>query len=286
MVQAEPFIPFFGVVEDVSDPEKIGRVRVRVHGYHSPSAGMIPTDMLQWFSCVVSNSAAQKGLGQSPTGYEVGSTVFGYFVEKTLQTGIVVGGLNGYTQGENDVSALARGEDHPIAEARSQNRIESIQGPFRQGSWSEPPYVNNAVYPNNHVFETRTRLVKEMDGTEGEERIHEYHPSGTYYEVDASGNRTVKIVGDGYEIIAGDKYASVKGSVNLTIEGNANWYIKGDWNVQVDGSKTEVVQGDTKEYYADQSTEVNGTHSTNARSSSYTADSYEVNAGNIDLNEG
>lgn len=250
MVQAEPFIPFFGVIEDVNDPEKIGRVRVRVHGYHSPSAGMIPTEMLQWFSCVVSNSAAQKGLGSSPTGYEIGTTVFGYFVEKTFQTGIVIGGLNGFTQGTSDVSALARGEDHPVAQARESNRITSIQGPMQKGEWGEAPYTNKAVYPNNHVFETRTRIVKEFDGTEGEERIHEFHPSGTYYDIDADGNKTVKVVGDNYELIAGNDSIFINGDVNMTVTGDANWYIGGNMNIQVDGDKSEVVQGNVKEYYA------------------------------------
>ena len=31
----------FGIVEDRNDPLKIGRVRVRVHGYHTDNKGLI-----------------------------------------------------------------------------------------------------------------------------------------------------------------------------------------------------------------------------------------------------
>ena len=39
-------------------------------------------------------------------------------------------------------------------------------------------------------------------------------------EVDAGGNRVVKVVGDGYEIIAGSKNCYIHGDVNLTIGSN------------------------------------------------------------------
>ena len=36
------------------------------------------------------------------------------------------------------------------------------------------------VYPKNHVYETESGHIKEFDDTEGAERIHEYHKSGTF----------------------------------------------------------------------------------------------------------
>lgn len=286
MIITDSFIPFFGEVEDVNDPKKIGRIRVRVKGYHSDNTAMIPTNYLQWFSCIVSNSTSLNGRGHSPTGYENGSTVFGYFLDRTMQTGIVMGALVGITNGTNDVSGLATGEDHQMHDLKEQNRITSIQLPLRKGTWSEPPYAYAAEYPYNNVYESHRGHYKEFDDTPNAERIHEYHRAGTYYEIDASGNKVVKIVGDGYEIIAKDKNVYVGGQVNLTVDGDVNWYVKGDWNVQVDGSKTEVVQGSVKEYYSDQDVEVTGKQTTNAGSSSYKANDYTVDAGIIDLNEG
>jgi len=257
MIFTEKFIPFFGVVEDVDDPKKLGRVRVRCHGYHTDNPGLIPADKLPWFSSVVSNSAGVGGGGDSPTGYAFGSTVFGYFLDTTYQTGIVVGALVGETNGTPDLSGLAiQNQNHPIYDLRERNRITEVQESTPKKEWQEPKYINNSQYPNNQVFESSGGLVREMDGTPDQERIHEYHPSGTYYEVRPDGARVVKVIGDGYEIIAGDKYANVRGTVYMTVEGNVKQLIKGDLEVQVSGNKREVVMGDVEQYYGSLKTQV------------------------------
>src|SRR5699024_9056177 len=127
-IYAPKFIPFFGVVEDVNDPLKQGRVRVRVFGYHTDNDALIPSSMLPWFSSVVSNSAGVHGAGDSPTGYAMGSTVFGYFLDNTYQTGIVVGALTGSTGGTNDLSGLAtQNPNHRLHDFRARNSIDKIQ---------------------------------------------------------------------------------------------------------------------------------------------------------------
>lgn len=243
MIQTDAFTPFFGVVEDIDDPMKLGRVRVRLHGYHSPNKAEIPTEYLQWFSCVVNNSSTVLGRGHSPTGYEVGSTVFGYMTDPMLQTGIVIGALAGRSSGINDVSALAReDETHQLEDIMNANRITGIRGPLRKGEWSEPQYADKAIYPNNKTFETRSGHIFEVDDTPDNEHFLDYHRTGTYDRVDAEGNRTVKVVGDGYEIVAGGKNVTIFGDVNLTIAGNLNQYVRGDWNIQVDGNKNELIR--------------------------------------------
>jgi hypothetical protein len=112
------------------------------------------------------------------------------------------------------------------------------------------PYKRrNTEYPYNHVLETESGHIKEYDDTPYAERIYEKHRSGTFYEIDADGNKITRVVGQNYQIIAGSDFVNVKGDVNLTIDGNAKTYIKGDWNVQVDGNKKEVVKGDVVEEY-------------------------------------
>ena len=285
MIVQDGFYPFFGVVESISDPEEAGRVQVRCYGYHSENKAFIPTEYLQWFSCVVSNSAGVSGIGESPTQYVNGSTVFGYFLSSDLQDGIVIGSITGkpthnaftnlgfndpdgvypiYTN-ESDVNRLARGDNrHWLFNIRAGARVRSVQLPLAGGTWDEPAYKNAAEYPYNSVRETTSGHIKEYDDTPGNERIHEYHRSGTYYEIDSDGNKIVKIVGDGYEIIAGNKFANVRGTVNLTIEGDVNEYVKGNYNRQIDGDMTDVVMGSVKEYYNEQNTEVKGVHSVNA----------------------
>jgi hypothetical protein len=42
------FYWFIGVVEARSDPSQMGRVKVRVMGYHTPRKDILPTEHLPW----------------------------------------------------------------------------------------------------------------------------------------------------------------------------------------------------------------------------------------------
>lgn len=163
-------------------------------------------------------------------------------------------GNTAFYLGESDVNRLARedGKNHWMYQIRESARIQDVRGPLRDGSsWAEPPYANRAVYPFNKTFETISGHLVEYDDTPNNERIHEYHRSGTYTEISPKGDQTVKIVGDSYQIIAGQSNIVILGDCNLSINGNLNQHVKGNWNIQVDGSKTEVVQGDMKTRVAD-----------------------------------
>jgi len=113
--------------------------------------------------------------------------------------------------------------------------------------FAQPTSAYEAEYPKNHVYESESGHIREYDDTSKRERIHEYHRTGTFYEIDGGGNRTIKIVGDGYHIVAGSDYAYVGGTVNLTVESNCNTYVKGDYNLQVDGDMEVLVKGNKKE---------------------------------------
>ena len=122
-------------------------------------------------------------------------------------------------------------------------------------TWNEPDSAYAAAYPKNHVLETESGHIQEFDDTSGQERIHEYHTKGTFYEIDKDGNKSTRIVGDNYEVVAGSDFVNIKGTANLTIDSNCNTYIKGNWNIQVDGTKTEVVTGAVTQTYKDKKTE-------------------------------
>ena len=84
---------FLGVVEDRTDPMQIGRVRVRVHGVHTQDTTLIPTESLPW--AIVSQdptSASISGVGKSPTGILVGSSVWGIWLDgQDMQIPMVCG---------------------------------------------------------------------------------------------------------------------------------------------------------------------------------------------------
>jgi len=173
---------------------------------------------------------------------------------------------------ESDTNRLARNDvdeedvaitPHSILATKEEGRTKDVtianttddQTVSKQQEWIEPASTYATVYPKNHVFETESGHVKEYDDTTDAERIHEYHKSGTFYEIDKDGNKTTRIIKDNYEIIAGSDYVNVKGTANLTIDSNCNTHIKGNWNIQVDGTKTEVVTGAVSETYKDTKTE-------------------------------
>ena len=86
-----------GIIEDVNDPEALGRVRVRIFGFHTDDKAKIPTDKLPWASPLMPiTSAAIGGVGQSPTGALAGAWVMGFFRDgDTAQDPIIWGTIYG-----------------------------------------------------------------------------------------------------------------------------------------------------------------------------------------------
>lgn len=73
---------WIGVVEDRFDPEKIGRVRVRIYGYHTDDKLILPTKDLPWaipISPII--SASISGIGYTPIGPLEGTWVIGFFLD-------------------------------------------------------------------------------------------------------------------------------------------------------------------------------------------------------------
>ena len=73
---------WIGVVEDRMDPEKQGRCRVRIFGYHTDSRELLPTKDLPWAIPIQPiTSAATSGIGSSPLGPLEGTWVIGFFLD-------------------------------------------------------------------------------------------------------------------------------------------------------------------------------------------------------------
>ena len=110
---------------------------------------------------------------------------------------------------------------------------------YEETFWEEPhpqgSETSQSVYPFNHVRETESGHVFEVDDTPGAERIHTYHRTGTYDEIVADGSRNVKVVGKNYEIIMNDKNLYIKGDFNVTVDG--------DYKLNVLGNKYEDILG-------------------------------------------
>lgn len=199
-VGEEGFRWFVGRVEDREDPLKQGRVRVRAFSIHGDKVE-VPTDTLPWATILMPGySSSANQVGVSATGLQVGSTVVGFFMDGNEATMPIIFGI---MPGKGDIPKLAIG----------QNTIN------KQPLGPEPSSAFRARYPYNKVFQSESGHVIEIDDTPNAERLHTFHTSGTYTEIDATGRRVNKIIGDDFEIVQKDKTVYIQGNLNITVKG-------------------------------------------------------------------
>jgi hypothetical protein len=161
---------------------------------------------------------------------------------------------------EPDTNRLARGEslNQTIVYAKESARVTGVKIARniaqKQTTWDQPRIPYGAQYPYNHVYSSESGHVKEFDDTPGRERVHEYHRTGTFYEVDLNGTKVTRVVGDNYEILERNGYLTITGNSNITIKGSSNVRIENSQNIEilgnshiaVTGNCTQTVSGDYK----------------------------------------
>jgi|11_taG_2_1085331.scaffolds.fasta_scaffold13335_2 hypothetical protein len=265
------FLWFTGVVEDVNDPEEMGRYRVRCFGYHTEDKGNIETEDLPWANVMMPvTSASTSGIGYSATGLVQGSWVIGFFRDGlNLQDPVIMGSIPSmfearpeYSEGFSDPDQVypledtlskpdtpqpARKDYKDSAVYTSKDSRSSISvTPTGDGtSWSLPSLTDNVVpiYPNNHVYQSESGHVLEFDDTSGKERISVFHKSGSFDEVNATGDRSVVIVGDSYEVVIKNKNIYITGDLNLNVDGNMNTKAK-NYTLEVEEEMKVTVGGE------------------------------------------
>ena len=133
--------------------------------------------------------------------------------------------------GTSDVNVLARDYDdktYPV--------INLVDGEGKQEGLFGPPIRHiNPKYPFNHVHETESGHVLELDDTPDFERIHLYHRTGTRVEIDKDGSYVEKVVKDKYSVVLGDDTVTISGNVTVNITGDADISVGGETNITSTG---------------------------------------------------
>ena len=120
--------------------------------------------------------------------------------------------------------------------------IETANG--ASGTWNEPPSAYAAKYPYNHVKETESGHVVEFDDTPNAERIHIYHKTGTYVEIDREGSVSYKVLGENYNIYGRNNRVYTQGNMDVTVDGANTLLVKNTWDVEVVGKTTINLKDD------------------------------------------
>lgn len=219
------FVWFVGVVEDVNDPIKGGRVRVRIFGYHSED---IPLDDLPW-ALVASptTSSSTSGIGTTPHALIVGTHVIGFFTDgHSAQLPMIMLSYPGVTGGSSDI--------HKITDMTRIERTPpmTVSG---EGGWSEKTAPGQSRYPNNKVTHTTSGHTIEVDDTPGNSRLNIQHSSGTFAEIHDDGSMVIHTTNDSYNITEGNVHIKSTGNVSISVDGNVY--------EQISGNKKTVIAG-------------------------------------------
>ena len=249
---------FMGIVKDLKDPIKMGRVRVRIFGVHSEDQQEIPDDKLPWAQVMAPVTEGGVNNQGNFLGIQTGARVFGIFLDgKNSQMPLVFGSIphsetytseNGKVESRTTTDVNAQGGDNEVQDPYAvEGKFDQSKANFQEFDHQtkrkeeavndEPQQTNvrKPVYPNNKVKRTPSGHVIEIDDTPGGERLQVFHKSGTLVEIQPNG-----------DFVAQHKngFRSVTGTDKLYVTGDVEWMVDG--NITISASKDIVIGTDTK----------------------------------------
>jgi len=137
--------------------------------------------------------------------------------------------------GISETNKLAQGDARgTIVQEKNNNRMKGAKLPGGE-AWDEPESAYRGAYPYNKVTQTESGHIIEVDDTPGSERLHIYHKSGTYIEIDANGSVIKRTKGSSYEIIDRNGKISIAGRADISVNGACNIFVGNDANIEVEG---------------------------------------------------
>ena len=166
---------FTGTVEDRSDPLQMGRVRVRIHGYHTADKSLIPTEHLPWSIPIMPvTSAANSGVGESPTGLMIGTLVLGFWLDgNDMQMPAILGTINQLENGASGSGGNSSGSSMdgrtPLIDTQN-NRINDQDPKTKIPSFDQP----TGAGPRWLEVAKKEIGVKENTNSQYSAQIHKY----------------------------------------------------------------------------------------------------------------
>ncbi len=129
---------------------------------------------------------------------------------------------------------------------------------------SEPETFYGTKYPYNKVTESESGHLSEEDDTPGFERIHRWHRSGTFYQMNPDGSMTTRVNGKNYTRTMGNKEELVEGDHLINVKGRYRLYSDGV-SIDISGGKVTITGSDVFVASVNDTTfETGGTFTVNA----------------------
>ena len=201
-----------------------------LYGTLSPDAALQKTDEI--FATSTANSALTEARN-----FDINSTENKEKLE-VLDKGFTDPNANYPTKeyaGISETNKLAQGDPRgTIVQEKNKNRMKGAKLPGGE-AWDEPESAYRGAYPYNKVTQTESGHIFEVDDTPGSERLHIYHKSGTYIEIDANGSMVKRTKGSSYEIIDRNGKISIAGRADISVNGACNIFVGNDANIEVEG---------------------------------------------------
>jgi phage baseplate assembly protein gpV len=220
---------------------------------------------LPWATVMMPNTSSSiSGVG-SNHGLVNGSWVIGFFRDGlSAQDPIIMGTIastyeekpsvdKGFSDSTGEYPLLQHEEEQYID---TNTLVRGVDDPTRlepDEIIAEPASPYAAEYPFNHVTQTESGHIIELDDTEAAERIRIKHKSGTVIEIFPSGDVVSRTVGSKYTVVAKNdsihilenELIFVDGNSDSTVGGNDTIHIVGNSKINVDGTANITVAGTT-----------------------------------------
>lgn len=279
-IPSDKLLGFYrGVVEDTNDPEKRGRLKVRIFGIHTTSKVSGETDGIETDNLIWSEPAlpitegSQSGFGAFSIPLK-GAHVFLFFENGNPMSPRYFASSPGVPQNkastkegfndpdgvyptehrlkETDYHRLMRGETEQTIVKDKEGKLKKSISVAGGETWDEPQPMYAAEYPHNIVLATHGGVQIEIDSTPDKQRIHIYHPSNTYIEIGPKGDMVIRNDGGRYDIVMQDQKTNIDCSEWHTVGKSRKVKIGldeikeigGNSSLQIDGNYEIKVTGD------------------------------------------
>jgi hypothetical protein len=162
---------------------------------------------------------------------------------------------------DQTIVGLKRGQLATGTAAGFEDGGVGLQATVAPQPFDEPETPYDAKYPFNHVYESESGHIVEIDDSPGAERLHWYHRSGTFREIHPDGTQVTKVKKNDYNFVIKDFYGAAGGSMNfhatealrmkadqaLTLNAGSslNTQVGEDINTVADGDANTRIKGGT-----------------------------------------